>query len=133
MEFLEGSRMTPVLIAFPFLEDVAVHDADRSRAQKLDRTALLEVRERPAHGLDRYAEIVGDVVPRNRQCDLVGIAVGQARRHLEDKGADLLERGDATEDQQLGLQSCKPRICDLANLVSDLRVESASISIRRRG
>jgi hypothetical protein len=58
--------MAPVLMAFPFLEHVAIHDADRARALQLDHTAVLEVRERPAHGLDRYAEIVGDVVTRDR-------------------------------------------------------------------
>src|SRR4030088_964475 len=98
--------MAPMLVALPFLEDVAVHDADSSRARQLDRTAVLEVGKRSAHGLDRYAEIVSDVIPRKGQSHMVGIAVvGQARRHLEDEGADLLERGDATEDQQLGLQS----------------------------
>src|SRR5580700_6125566 len=108
--------MTPVLVALPFLEDVAIHDADRSRALELDRTAVLEVRERPAYGLDRYAEIVGDVVPRDRQGDMVGIAVGQTRCHFEDERADLLERGDAAEDQELTLQSRQRRECDLADL-----------------
>ena len=67
-----------------------------------------------------YAEIVGDVVPRDRQGDMVGIAVGQTRCHFEDERADLLERGDAAEDQELTLQSRQRRECDLADLARDL-------------
>jgi len=65
---------------------------------------LFQIRHGPAHRLDRHREIFGHVVARDGQFHLPSF-IGSPAVERKQEGTDLVEGGDAPEDQELVVRS----------------------------
>ena len=88
-----------------FLQGAPIHDAHDPRAGQLYDAALFQVRQRAADGLHRHGEVIGDVVARHWKGHAAPAPSGQPCCHFENERADLVDRGDATDNQKLRLQA----------------------------
>lgn len=60
------------------IQSAAVDDPDAARPDELDEAALLELGQGPADRLNRDGEIVGDVIPGDRNGDIGCLTVEAA-------------------------------------------------------
>ena len=109
-------------LAVALLECIRIDDLQRSRPGEFDDSALLQIGERTAHCLDRYGQVVRDVIAGNGQCHAIVAAVRRAARHIQEERANLLDRGNAAERQELHLQARHRFDRHLAKFAGGLRI-----------
>jgi two-component system response regulator FixJ len=101
----------------------SIQDFDRSRAYQGNNRALLQIRDGTRDCFDGNREIFGDVIARDRQFHL-SPSVKRSFLKPEQKRADFLDGGDASNDRKLLLDSSKGLECDLTEFPCELPVAS---------